>query len=600
MTLVDQKIEKREILNAYRRLVQSGQSKWSKSDRSRIRQAFEIAVDAHKDMRRKDGAPYILHPIAVAQIVAREIGLGPTSIICALLHDVVEDTEWTLGDIEREFDKKIASIIDGLTKISGVFDLKSSAQAENFRKLLLTLADDVRVILIKLSDRLHNMRTMDEMPRHKQLKISSETLFLYAPLAHRLGLYSIKTELEDLGMKYTEEEMYKTISNKLQETKDDREKYIRSFIRPLKKEIGELDLTFKIFGRSKHIYSIFNKIKSKDVTFEEVYDLFAIRIILDSPLETEKADCWRVYSLVTDHYVPKPDRLRDWISTPKANGYESLHTTVMGPQGRWVEVQIRSKQMDEVAEKGFAAHFKYKEGSTGTSSLDNWLVKIRELLQSSESNALDFINDFKLDLFEDEIYIFTPKGELKRMAVNSTALDFAYEIHTDIGNQCIGAKVNHKLVPLSYTLNNGDQVEIITSKKQRPSEDWLNFVTTTRARARIKSSLKDEMRKVGLDGKAMLIRKFKSLDIPLTDSNTDALQNYYHLTSRIDLYYQIAIKKINLKDLKNFENRFGRLVLPGSPKKTERLSMEETIKDTLQKMPSSLFLEKRQIILVIN
>jgi guanosine-3',5'-bis(diphosphate) 3'-pyrophosphohydrolase len=550
--VIDLEAEKNEILKRYRALLRASKSTLQKGDKRMIRKAFEVALESHKDMRRKSGEPYIYHPIAVAQIAAEEIGLGTTSIVCALLHDVVEDTNMTLDDIEREFGKKVAMIIDGLTKISGVFDTNSSLQAENFRKMLLTLADDVRVILIKLADRLHNMRTMEFMPRDKQLKLSSETVYLYAPLAHRLGLYAIKSELEDLSMKYMERETYQFIKNKLNEKKTEREKFIRDFIEPVKKVLEGQDLHSDLFGRPKSIHSIWNKMKKKAIPFEEVYDLFAIRIILDSTPENEKADCWKAYSIVTDLYRPNPDRLRDWISSPKANGYESLHTTVMGPRGQWVEVQIRTKRMNEIAEKGFAAHWKYKESSTD-SGLDLWVQKVRDMLKNPESNALDFLDDFKMNLFSDEIFIFTPKGALIQLPLSATALDFAFEIHTDVGASCIGAKVNHKLVPLNHKLQNGDQVEIITSGKQTPKEDWLNIVVTAKAKAKIKSALKEEKRKIAEDGKEILERKLKSLKITYNSENIHKLSYYFKLPSTQDLFFNVAQGIIDMKDLKEYQ-----------------------------------------------
>jgi len=447
--------------------------------------------------------------------------------------------------------KKTAKIIDGLTKISGVFDTNSSLQAENFRKMLLTLADDVRVILIKLADRLHNMRTMDFMPRHKQLKIASETIYLYAPLAHRLGLYAIKSELEDLSMKYLEPDTYKFIATQLNEKKAERNAFIKSFVEPITDILAEQDLIANVYGRPKSIHSIWNKMKKKNIPFEEVYDLFAIRIILDSAPESEKADCWKAYSIVTDLYRPNPDRLRDWVSSPKGNGYESLHTTVMGPKGQWVEVQIRTQRMNEIAEKGFAAHWKYKE-SSNDNGLDQWIQKVREMLSNPESNALDFLDDFKMNLFSDEIFIFTPKGALLQLPLGATALDFAFEIHTDIGARCIGAKVNHKLVPLSYKLQNGDQVEIITSSKQTPKEDWLNIVMTAKAKSKIKSSLKEEKRKVAEEGKELLERKLKSLKITYNTDNLNKLSYFFKLQSTQDLFIDVATGKIELKDLREY------------------------------------------------
>ncbi|HAE13676.1 MAG: bifunctional (p)ppGpp synthetase/guanosine-3',5'-bis(diphosphate) 3'-pyrophosphohydrolase [Chitinophagales bacterium] len=558
---IDQEKEKQLILKEYRNLLRSLKETITTSERKQLRLAFEMALEAHKDMRRKSGEPYIIHPLQVAQIVVKEMGLNATAAICAILHDVVEDTELTLDDIKREFGGKVAKIIDGLTKVSGVFDLTSSIQAENFKKLLLTLADDVRVILIKIADRLHNMRTMDSMPRKKQLKIASETLFLYAPLAHRLGFYAIKSELEDLGMKYTESETYKEIARKLSDTKRERSRYINEFTRPIKERLDEEGMKYQIYGRPKSIHSIWNKMRTKHVTFEEVYDLFAIRIIIDSPQNKEKADCWKVYSIVTELFTPNPDRLRDWISTPKANGYESLHTTVMGHRGRWVEVQIRTVRMDEIAEKGFAAHWKYKEG-TADKSLDTWLREIRELLRNPDYNALEFLDDFKSNLFSKEIYVFTPKGDLKILPQDSTALDFAFEIHTDVGYHCIGAKVNHKLVPLSHRLSNGDQVEVITSRKQKPNEDWLGFLITSRARSKVKHALKEEKRQVALVGRDMLEKKMKSLKLPLDDKNMAELMSYYHQPTSLELFYRIQNKDIDLKDLKNFQIKGGRIIAP--------------------------------------
>ena len=559
--IIDLQAEKSEILKRYRALLRACKETLQKGDKKMIRRAFDLALESHQDMRRKSGEPYIYHPIAVAQIAAEEIGLGTTSIVCALLHDVVEDTDITLEDVEREFGKKAAKIIDGLTKISGVFDYNSSLQAENFRKMLLTLADDVRVILIKLADRLHNMRTMEFMPREKQLKIASETVYLYAPLAHRLGLYAMKSELEDLSMKYTETATYKYIAQRLNEKKTEREKFVKEFIDPIQKILDEQGLAAKVYGRPKSINSIWNKMRKKNIPFEEVYDLFAIRIILDSQIEQEKADCWKAYSIVTDFYRPNPDRLRDWISSPKFNGYESLHTTVMGPKGQWVEVQIRTERMNEIAEKGFAAHWKYKEAPHAESSgLDQWLQKVRELLNNPESNALDFLDDFKMNLFSDEIFIFTPKGALMQLPANATALDFAFEIHSDLGVKCIGAKVNHKLVPLSYQLQNGDQVEIITSNKQTPKEDWLNFVKTAKAKSKIKSSLKEEKRKISEEGREILDRKLKSLKIPSTIENINKITHFFKLHASQDFLYQIAKGGIDIGDLKeyvNFEKNAG-------------------------------------------
>lgn len=576
MQAIDTEAEKKEILKRYRNLLKA--CKPTKQGEKLIRLAFDTALEAHSEMRRKSGEPYIYHPIAAAQIVAEEIGLSTTSVVAALLHDVVEDTDVTLEDIERMFGKKVAQIVDGLTKIKGVFDQTSSLQAENFRKMLLTLSDDVRVILIKLADRLHNMRTLDSMPRDKQLKISSETKYLYAPLAHRLGLYAIKTELEDLSVKYTEPEIYRNIARSLQQTKRERTKFINEFTDPIIEELKKQGFKFEIKGRPKSINSIWTKMKKQGVPIEEIFDLFAIRIVIDSPIDTEKADCWKVYSIVTDFYHPNPDRLRDWISTPKGNGYESLHTTVMGPKGKWVEVQIRSSRMDEIAEKGYAAHWKYKESSQ-ENALDEWIAKVREMLENPESNALDFIDEFKLNLFADEIFVFTPKGELRKLPANATALDFAFDIHTDIGFKCIGAKVNHKLVPLSYQLKSGDQLEIISSSKQTPKEEWLKYVTTAKAKSKIKEALKEEKRKVADEGKAMLERKFKHLKITFNTGNINELLAYYRIPSALDLYYKIAIGSLELHDLKEFVHDKNNIKAKHHhPHKNDHHSLEDIVK----------------------
>jgi len=544
--------EQKEILNRYRNLLRACADKTDKEDKKFIRKAFNLAVDAHKDMRRKSGDPYIYHSIAVAHIAAKEIGLGATSIVCALLHDVVEDTDYEFEDMERLFGKKVARIIEGLTKISEVFNQDISLQAENFRKMLLTLSDDVRVILIKLADRLHNMRTLDSMPDYKRRKIASETLYLYAPLAHRLGLYPIKTELEDLGLKFTETDEYKEISSKLKNTKEERKKYIRKFIRPIKTVLKEKEFSFEIKGRPKSIFSIRKKMKKQNVDFDHVFDKFAVRIIIDTPIEREKSDSWRVYSFVTDFYKPNPDRLRDWISTPKSNGYESLHTTVMGPEGKWVEVQIRSKRMDDIAEKGYAAHWKYKNQKTKESSLDNWINKIRELLENPENNAVDFIDDFKLNLFSSEIFIFTPNGDLKTLPKSSTSLDFAFEIHSAVGSHCLGAKVNGKLVPLSHVLSSGDQVEIITSEKQKPKKDWLRFVVTARAKAKIKSSLKEEKKEIAKRGKEIAVRKLRHLKVKLDRKTETELIKYFSIQTSLDLYYKFGVGSILNSQIKEF------------------------------------------------
>ena len=526
-------------------------------------------------MRRKSGEPYIYHPLAVAKIAAEEIGLDTTSIVCALLHDTVEDTDITLDDIQNLFDKKERVIIDGLTKISGFADYNSntSDQAENFRKMLLTLSDDVRVILIKLADRLHNMRTLDHMKREKQLKIASETLFMYAPLAHRLGLYNMKTELEDLSLKFKDPETYEDIVNKLQKTQAVRTRFINQFTLPIRRALDKIGSKYDIKSRTKSIYSIWNKIVKKGVPFEEIYDVFAIRIILDTESDNEKSDCWRVYSIVTDFYQPSPERLRDWISIPKSSGYESLHTTVMSPTGKWVEVQIRSTRMDDLAEKGFAAHWKYKDSpDTPENKLDKWLQQVREVLESPEESAIDFIDNFKLSLFSEEIYVFTPNGDLKTLPVGATALDFGFLIHSQIGSQCIGAKVNFKLVPISHKLRSGDQVEILTSKKQRPKEDWLSIVVTASARQKIRDALREERKQIADEGKEMLRRRFNAIKAEWLSANIDELVKYYDTDTTIELYYRIAKGKIDLTRLKGFILEAGRIRF----EKKEEIAKTET------------------------
>jgi len=554
--------EKKLILREYRALLRALKSRIKPGDRRLIRNAFEMAADAHKSMRRKSGEPYILHPLAVARICVEEVGLGVRSTICSLLHDTVEDTDISLEDVQREFGSEISKIVDGLTKISNVIDVNASQQAENFRKILLTLTDDPRVILIKLADRLHNMRTLDSMKPEKQLKISSETVYVYAPLAHRMGLYNIKTEMEDLAMKYLEPDTYKEIARKLAETKRERTRYINEFIKPLKDKLERSGFDFEIHGRPKSIHSIWNKMKKKGVSFEEVYDLFAIRIIVNAAPEKEKEDCWKVYSMITDEYTPSPERLRDWLSNPKSNGYEALHTTVMGPQGKWVEVQIRTKRMNEIAEKGLAAHWKYKEGASDESRFDKWFSQIREVITTQDVDSVDFLHDFKRSFLAEEIYIYTPKGDVKMLPVGATALDFAFAVHSEVGVKCIGAKVNHKLVPISHKLRSGDQVEIITSNKQKPSEDWLNFVVTAKARTKIKDSLKEEKKAVAEEGKYTLQRKLEGLGVGMNMHNIEELVGYYKLASPLELYYQIAVKNVDLKEVKEFKISGDRLEAP--------------------------------------
>ncbi len=554
--------EKKLILREYRALLRLLKTNLKPGDKILLRRAFEMAADAHKTMRRKSGEPYILHPLAVAMICIEEIGLGVRSTICALLHDTVEDTDITLEDIQREFGAEIAKIVDGLTKISSVLDSNTSQQAENFKKILLTLTDDPRVILIKLADRLHNMRTMDSMKREKQLKISSETVYVYAPLAHRMGLYNIKTEMEDLSMKYMEPDTFKFIAKKLQDTKKERSKYINDFIKPIKEKLDKIGFDFEIYGRPKSIHSIWSKIKKKGVAFEEVYDLFAIRILVNAAAEKEKEECWKVYSIITDAYNPSPERLRDWLSNPKSNGYEALHTTVMGPQGKWVEVQIRTKRMNDIAEKGLAAHWKYKEGASEESRFDQWFHQIRESLASNDSDSLDFLQDFKSSFLTEEIYVYTPKGEVKMLPIGATALDFAFGVHTAVGSKCIGAKVNHKLVPISYKLKSGDQIEIITSAKQKPNTEWLNFVVTSKARTKIKDTLKEEKRTIADDGKYILQKKLEGIGAANSVTNMEELCQFYKIQSTLDLLYEIATKKIDLKELKEFTVHGDKLMAP--------------------------------------
>ncbi len=573
--------EKKEIVRRYRALLRTLKPKLKTGDKRLVRTAFEMAVDAHKTMRRKSGEPYIFHPLAVAMICVEEIGLGVRSTICALLHDTVEDTDITLDDIQREFGNEMARIIDGLTKIATVVDNNASQQADNFKKILLTLTDDPRVILIKLADRLHNMRTLESMKREKQLKVSSETVYVYAPLAHRMGLYNIKTEMEDLAMKYMEPDYYKEVAKKLAETKRERTRYINEFIKPVKEKLDGIGFLYEIYGRPKSIHSIWNKMKKKNVAFEEVYDLFAIRVIIDTAQEKEKESCWKVYSIITDMYNPSPERLRDWLSNPKSNGYEALHTTVMGPQGKWVEVQIRSKRMNEIAEKGLAAHWKYKEGGDEEDRFDKWFSQIREALGEDDISSIDFLQDFKTSFLAEEIYVYTPKGDVKMLPVNSSALDFAFNIHSAIGSKCIGAKVNHKLVPLSHKLRSGDQIEIITSNKQKPNEDWLGFVVTAKARNVIKDVLRDEKRKIAEDGKYAAEKKLQNIGVKLSPSNIDQLVEFYKVQSPLDLFYCIATKQIDFRDLKEFEVRGDKLELKKIKK--EEVVAEAAIKQDLKK-----------------
>lgn len=575
--------EKKEIAKRYKDLLKGTYQVLSKEDKALIRKAFDLAVEAHSEQRRKTGEPYIYHPIAVAKIVAYEIGLGATSIAAALLHDVVEDTNYTVADMEQLFGETIARIVSGLTKISSLKkDKDFSIQAENFRKMLLTLHDDVRVILIKVADRLHNMQTMDAMPSHKQVKIASETLYIYAPLAHRLGLYNIKTELEDLGLKYTEPEVYNDIKNNISESKEDQEKYIKEFANTLKKGLDKENFGYEIKGRFKSIFSIRRKMRKQNVSFDEVYDKFAIRIVYTPSSDDEKFDAWKIYSIVTDYFKPNPSRLRDWISQPKSTGYEALHITVIGPEAKWVEVQIRSNRMNEIAEKGYAAHFKYKQGAIGENGLEGWLNKLKETLENQSLNAVDFVEDFKLNLYAKEIYVFTPKGDLKSLPKDASALDFAFSIHTDVGLKCRGAKVNGKLVPLSHVLKSGDQIEVLTASNNKPNVRWLDFVITARARTKIKTALKEEEKKIAEEGKAVLARKLRHLKINFDEKVINELVLFFKLKTSFDLFFRIGNGAIDNTQLKNFVSQRNNAFI-------------SFFKNRLKRAPSKEVIEKEEI-----
>ncbi len=550
--------ENREIAKQYKELLRISYQTLSPDDKKLIRSAFDVAVDAHKNQRRKSGEAYVFHPIAVAKIVASEIGLDAVSIASALLHDVVEDTEYTLDDIERLFGETVARIVDGLTKIAHLNkDTNISQQAENFRKMLLTLHDDVRVIIIKIADRYHNMLTMDSMPEDKQVKLASETLYIYAPLAHRIGLYNIKTELENLSLKYTEPEVYFDISKKIEHTKEEQLKYIDDFTAVIKGSLDKEKLDYEIKGRMKSIFSIRRKMNMQNVAFDEIYDKFAIRIIYHSDRENEKFLAWKIYSIVTDHFTPNPIRLRDWISSPKSTGYEALHITVMGPQGRWVEVQIRSQRMHEIAEKGYAAHFKYKHGDQKEQGIEEWLNRLHEALESSNGNAVDFVEEFKLNLYSKEIFVFTPKGELISLPKGATPLDFAFSIHTEVGMRTRGAKVNGKLVPLSTVLKSGDQLEVITSDNAKPNQNWLEYATTARARSKIRASLRDEKKSIAADGKETLRRKLKSQKVTLNEDSINKMVAYFKLQTSLDLFYRIGIGAIDNQKIKDFASSYN-------------------------------------------
>ena len=572
------KEENKEIAKRYKNLLKETYQTLSRSDKLMIRKAFNLSVEAHSNQRRKTGEPYIYHPISVAKIVANEIGLGSISIAAALLHDVVEDTKYTLDDIERLFGDTVARIVSGLTKISSLKkDKDHSIQAENFRKMLLTLHDDVRVILIKVADRLHNMQTMDAMPAHKQVKIASETLYIYAPLAHRLGLYNIKTELEDLGLKYTEPDVYKGILSKISESKEDQDNYIESFENILNSGLRKESFNYQIKGRFKSIFSIRKKMRKQNVSFDEVYDKFAIRIIYEPTSKDEKFDAWKIYSIVTDYFKPNPSRLRDWISQPKSTGYEALHITVVGPESKWVEVQIRSNRMDEIAEKGYAAHFKYKQGIESDNGLEGWLNRLKETLENQSINAVDFVEDFKLNLYAKEIYVFTPKGDLKSLPKSATALDFAFSIHTDVGLKCRGVKVNGKLVPLSFELSSGDQIEVFTSSNNKPNARWLDFVITARARTKIKTALKEQEKKIAEEGKAILARKLRHLKINFNEKSLNELVIFFKLKTSFDLFFRIGNGAIDNTQLKNFVSQRNNVIVSFFKKRLTRAPSKELI-----------------------
>ncbi|MDQ3141971.1 MAG: RelA/SpoT family protein [Bacteroidota bacterium] len=571
----DQKL----IRAAYRRLLRAtGDTELMPEDKAEIRKAFEFALVAHGDQRRKSGEPYITHPLEVARICFEEMGLGYKSIIAAILHDVVEDTPVTLDEIDREFGPKISKIVDGLTKLDGLYNVEIE-QAENFKKVLSTLVEDVRVVLIKMADRLHNLRTIASMPRNKQLKIAAETSYIYAPLAHRLGLYNLRSEFTDICLKIAEPDLYFEVENKLKETQKERNKFINDFIRPLKVELEKIAIPYRIFGRSKSISSIANKIKSKKVRFEEIYDLFAIRIVFDTPKEKEKATCWQIYSIVTDVHKPIPDRIRDWITTPRSNGYESLHTTVISPNGKYVEVQIRSERMDDIAEKGYASHWKYKGIANIHGIYDHWFDSIRDILETPHNDAIEFLNDFKSNLYGEEIYVYTPKGEMKILPKGATALDFAYSIHTDIGYHANAFRVNNKLVPMGYELEIGDQIQVITNKNQRPNESWLKLVTTGKAKSRIRHALKEDQKKTADYGKEILERKLRNAKLDF-DENLDVLQKSLKSKSRLDMFYLFATEQVEFSEIiKNFRIDHGRLFeLKSEPK--------EVVKDEEEQKPS--------------
>ena len=584
MTVEEVAKENAAIAKEYKDLLKISYRRLSAKDKKLIRKAFDVAVDAHSQQRRKSGEAYIFHPIAVAKIVASEIGLDATSIAAALLHDVVEDCpRYSIEDIQQLFGETVARIVNGLTKISSLNkDMNVSMQAENFRKMLLTLHDDIRVIIIKIADRLHNMQTIHSMREDKQLKIASETLYIYAPLAHKIGLYNIKSKLEDLALKYTEPEVYNDILVKLEESKEDQDLYIKDISKVLTKALNKEKIKYVIKGRPKSIFSIRRKMQNQGVSFDEVYDKFAVRIIYTSDLKDEKFIAWKVYSIVTDHFRPNPIRLRDWISAPKSTGYEALHITVMGPKGRWVEVQIRSERMNEIAEKGYAAHYKYKEGEQEQDeNLESWIGKLQEVIENPESNAVEFVEQFKLNLYAKEIFVFTPNGDLKSLPKNATPLDFSFSIHTEIGMKTRGAKVNGKLVPLNHILQSGDQVDIITSENAKPTVNWLDYVITTRAKSKIKSALKEDEKAIALEGKEILRRKLKQLKISLNERSVNELVNFFNLNTSLDLFFRVGIGSIDNTMLKNFAASRTNALVSFIKNKINRT--KGTLKETVEK-----------------
>ena len=583
MNISSDKLVNRKIAREYKKLLKISYQTLSDDDKNLIRKALDLAIDAHKDQFRKSGEPYIFHPISVAKIVAEKIGLDANSIAAALLHDVVEDSRYDIIKVGSLFGQKITKIVEGLTKISRLKkDKILSIQSENFRKMLLTLNDDVRVILIKIADRLHNMRTMESMSPEKQIKISSETLYIYAPIAHRIGLYEIKSELEDLSLKYTDNETYDSIKNSLEKSKDDQNLYIRNFARKISDKLKSESIFFKINGRSKSIFSIREKMINKNIAIEEVYDRFAVRIIYNSNTNDEKLIAWKIYSIVTDVYRPNPTRLRDWISNPKTNGYEALHITVVGPSKRWIEVQIRSERMHEIAERGYAAHFKYKQGNKQESGLEQWLNKLKDVLENNDSNAVDFVEDFKLNLYSNEIFVFTPEGDLKSLPKGASALDFAFAVHTDLGLKTRGVKVNGKIVPLNFKLKSGDQVQVIKSINSKPSASWLDYVETSRAKSKIRSALNENKKMIAEDGKEILRRKLKHLKISFEEDIIHKLQNFLNLQSSLDLFYGVGVGSIDNSELKNFAKTEGSSFIKffrRKPKKNLLTNKEQLIKN---------------------